>query len=431
MKTKALILALFFLSTIISSCAKKDIEHMEKETTGFTELVVPADFEWKMSENVTCNFTSEHASKVYVSTGANTAPFASFYVGQDIDQVKLNVPTYINTLYVKYETEAGLSAAKSLDITNNTVTYTVPAESKEMETPLAYSAKTNLSRANGQAVIFYPAQEIGWGTLMFEDLWPAYGDYDFNDFVVNYKMQLYPNNKNMVKEMILGIRIKAIGGSLPYDLCLAIKGIKAGEIEECEKQESYNALEEADMKLLNPGNSVKNTPIFRFDNIRTNTKAPKGFAFLNTDPDNKARIQKGDMVNITFYIAFRNSIPQADLTLDAFDFFIAKPVKEGASQWQEIHTRGYAPTEEFGQSTYEQTKEGNSYIGKSGIYYNSNTNLVWAINIPTDIPHTHEKADFLKAYPHFKDWATSGGEQHKDWYENMTGNRNDSELIKQ
>lgn len=300
MRTKVLILALFFLSAIVSSCVKKDIEHKEKETTGFTELVVPADFEWKMSENVTCNFTSEHASKVYVSTGANTAPFASFYVGQDIDQVKLNVPTYINTLYVKYETEAGLSAAKSLDITNNTVTYTVPADSKEMETPLAYSAKTNLSRANGQAVIFYPAQENGWGTLMFEDLWPAYGDYDFNDFVVNYKMQLYPNNKNMVKEMILGIRVKAIGGSLPYDLCLAIKGIKAGEIEECEKQESYNALEEADMKLLNPGNSVKNTPIFRFDNIRTNTKAPKGFAFLNTDPDNKARIQKGDMVNITF-----------------------------------------------------------------------------------------------------------------------------------
>ena len=65
---------------------------------------------------------------------------------------------------------------------------------------------------------------------MFEDLWPAYGDYDFNDLVVNYKMQLYPNNKNMVKEMILGIRVKAIGGSLPYDLCLAIKGIKAGEI---------------------------------------------------------------------------------------------------------------------------------------------------------------------------------------------------------
>ena len=92
---------------------------------------------------------------------------------------------------------------------------------------------------------------------MFEDLWPAYGDYDFKDLVVNYKMQLYPNNKNMVKEMILGIRVKAIGGSLPYDLCLAIKGIKAGEIDEFEKQESNNALENADMELLNPGNSEK------------------------------------------------------------------------------------------------------------------------------------------------------------------------------
>ena len=328
MKTKALILALFFLSTIISSCAKKDIEHKEKETTGFTELVVPADFDWKMSENVTCNFTSEHVSKVYVSTGADTAPFASFYVGQDVDQVKLNIPTYINTLYVKYETEAGLSAAKALDINNNTVTYVVPSDSEKVETALAYSAKTNLSRGNDQAVIFYPARENGWGTLMFEDLWPAYGDYDFNDLVVNYKMQLYPNNKNMVKEMILGIRVKAIGGSLPYDLCLAIKGIKAGEIDEFEKQESNNALENADMELLNPGNSEKNPPIFRFNNIRTNTKAPKGFAFLNTDPDKKARIQEGDMVNITFYITFRNSIPQADLTLDAFDFFIAKPIKK-------------------------------------------------------------------------------------------------------
>ena len=244
-------------------------------------------------------------------------------------------------------------------------------------------------------------------------------------------MQLYPNNKNMVKEMILGIRVKAIGGSLPYDLCLAIKGIKAGEIDEFEKQESNNALENANMELLNPGNSEKNPPIFRFNNIRTNTKAPKGFAFLNTDPDKKARIQEGDMVNITFYITFRNSIPQADLTLDAFDFFIAKPIKEKAAQWQEIHTRGYAPTEEFGQTVYEQTKEGNSYIGKSSIYYTSNSNLIWAINVPTDIPHTYEKADFLEAYPHFKDWATSGGNQNKDWYENSTGNRNDSYLIKQ
>ncbi len=158
-------MALFFLSAIVSSCVKKDIEHKEKETTGFTELVVPADFEWKMSENVTCNFTSEHASKVYVSTGANTAPFASFYVGQDIDQVKLNVPTYINTLYVKYETEAGLSAAKSLDITNNTVTYTVPADSKRNGNASCLLSKNKLKPSKWSSSYFYPAQEKRLGDL--------------------------------------------------------------------------------------------------------------------------------------------------------------------------------------------------------------------------------------------------------------------------
>ena len=243
--------------------------------------------------------------------------------------------------------------------------------------------------------------------------------------------QVMDDFKKINKELNMSVLINIHHVDLALKYADRVIGIKAGEIDEFEKQESNNALENADMELLNPDNSEKKPPIFRFNNIRTNTKAPKGFAFLNTDPDKKARIQEGDMVNITFYITFRNSIPQADLTLDAFDFFIAKPVKEKASQWQEIHTRGYAPTEEFGQNVYEQTKEGNSYIGKSSIYYTSNSNLIWAINVPTDIPHAYEKADFLEAYPHFKDWATSGGNQNKDWYENTTGNRNDSYLIKQ
>lgn len=32
---------------------------------------------------------------------------------------------------------------------------------------------------------FYP-NEVDFATYAFEDLWPAYGDYDFNDLVVNF-----------------------------------------------------------------------------------------------------------------------------------------------------------------------------------------------------------------------------------------------------
>ena len=64
-----------------------------------------------------------------------------------------------------------------------------------------------------EGLIYIPARRNGWGTLMFEDLWPAYGDFDFNDFVVNYKIQLYMQNKNKVDAMLIGVRVKAVGGS--------------------------------------------------------------------------------------------------------------------------------------------------------------------------------------------------------------------------
>ena len=38
-----------------------------------------------------------------------------------------------------------------------------------------------------EGVIYHPKN--GWGTIMFEDQFPSLGDYDFNDFVVNYKVQ--------------------------------------------------------------------------------------------------------------------------------------------------------------------------------------------------------------------------------------------------
>ena len=33
----------------------------------------------------------------------------------------------------------------------------------------------------------YTPSELGAGSYAFEDLWPANGDYDFNDLVVSYR----------------------------------------------------------------------------------------------------------------------------------------------------------------------------------------------------------------------------------------------------
>jgi hypothetical protein len=36
---------------------------------------------------------------------------------------------------------------------------------------------------------YYP-NETDFGSFAFEDLWPGYGDYDFNDFVVNFNYKI-------------------------------------------------------------------------------------------------------------------------------------------------------------------------------------------------------------------------------------------------
>jgi hypothetical protein len=35
--------------------------------------------------------------------------------------------------------------------------------------------------------LFTPSK-YGTGTIAFEDLWPSYGDYDFNDVALNYQV---------------------------------------------------------------------------------------------------------------------------------------------------------------------------------------------------------------------------------------------------
>ena len=48
------------------------------------------------------------------------------------------------------------------------------------------------------------ASESIYGTLAYEDLWPSQGDYDMNDFVVNYT---YTFGKNEANE-IVGVRLE-------------------------------------------------------------------------------------------------------------------------------------------------------------------------------------------------------------------------------
>lgn len=362
----------------------------------------------------------------------NGDAFASFIAGPDADKVTLSVPSYTGTLYLKYETASGLSAAVPLEISAGQVNYAVPAEAKPYVAANASTDSHEMKVAgapavNTDGVIYYPATSSGWGTLMFEDLWPSYGDYDFNDMVVNYKIQLYTQNKNKVRYMMIGMRVKAVGGSLPYEFYLKMHGVKGGEIASIELLSYKNLSAEPEMEHLNPGNPVKDPAVFSFKGLKNNPNKPVGSTYQNTEPGKE--MPDSDLAEAVFFVEFRNSIANEDVALDLFDFFIAKPSDAFSGELKEIHGGEFKATD-FGMQTYLKLGSESKHTSKNRNYYYSATNLVWALNIPADIPHAYETVDFTKAYPNFAAWAQSGGTQNKDWYENKPGNRVSSNLVK-
>jgi len=74
----------------------------------------------------------------------------------------------------------------------------------------------------------YPSPSFG--TLMFEDLWPATGDYDFNDLVVDYRYNLVTNAANKVVEMKGTFVTRAVGASFRNGFAFQLNNLSPDKI---------------------------------------------------------------------------------------------------------------------------------------------------------------------------------------------------------
>lgn len=79
--------------------------------------------------------------------------------------------------------------------------------------------------------------ELIHGTLAFEDQWPNPGDYDLNDFVVNYTYGVYKNVDNKINGIQMRFRPIAKGAAsytkigFGIELPLASNDIDVAEVE--------------------------------------------------------------------------------------------------------------------------------------------------------------------------------------------------------
>lgn len=263
---------------------------------------------------------------------------------------------------------------------------------------------------------FYPAKTNG--TLMFEDLWPSVGDYDFNDLVLGYRYNTVTNSSNNIVEIKYEITPKAIGASLNNGFGFMLDGISYDNIYSVEGLKN-----DAEWLSLNKNGTEaeqKTATIIVFTSANAVLPNPGGSSGVNTDP--KGIYVKPTTINFT--VRFRNDegkpvnsdVSTKDFTSENFNpFIVINQVRD-----QEIHLPTYNPSNKATSKTFG-TSDDNS---KEGNYYKSKNGLPWALNIPAEIPNTIEKADFIKAYNYFSYWVESAGKEYADWYEDNEKYRN-------
>lgn len=279
---------------------------------------------------------------------------------------------------------------------------------------------------------FSPAANT-FGTFAFEDLWPALGDYDFNDLVVDYQMEYATNAENQMVDLKFKLYIRAIGASIPSGFGISFENIPANRVASVTGMKLFEGYINLAANGLEAGHS--NAVIIPFDNAIKCVNWGSQPTF-NTTPG----YQPGTSDTIVITILFNQPVPVARIQIGGQEptvttkSFVGPPtitvnpfLIKGKIRGQEIHLPGMPPTvlanpQLFG-TIDDDTKPAQSR------YYVTKSNLPWAIHLPVKFDYPTEKTDILKAYKKLADWAQSNGELFTDWYLNLPGYRDAQHLF--
>ncbi|MDO6439797.1 LruC domain-containing protein [Cyclobacterium sp. 1_MG-2023] len=266
----------------------------------------------------------------------------------------------------------------------------------------------------------------GAGTLMFEDLWPATGDYDFNDLVLDYMINRITDASGEIVEVVIDLLPRAAGAGYSNGFGIEFTGISTDQVYKVVGSKiKSNSIHEFLDNGLEAGNEY--ATIIAFDDVDNVLTHPGGGAVgINTDPN--FPMQSVEKMQITMYIKdggnAKGHIQLGELKMDNFNPFLIVNQKRGV----EIHLPGKTPTAHVDKSLFG-TKEDNSNGDEEAYYRGKDNGLPWALNVTESIPYMMNKESITTGYQMFYKWAATGGEAYPDWYEDKDGYRLDKVLL--
>lgn len=269
----------------------------------------------------------------------------------------------------------------------------------------------------------YPA--AGFGTLMFEDLWPGKGDYDFNDLVLNYRYNVVSNAAGNVVEVKYTFVTRAIGGSLHNGFAFQLDGIPAARIASVTGAKTNGITYTTfNSNGTEANQSIANIIVFK--NAYELLQHTGGYSFINVDPQ-APNVGTDTTVVIVKFLVDGVSPSEEYTSIEDFTHAKFNPyIIVGQTRGKEVHLPNRVPSALMNKELFG-TMQDNS-IPTQGRYYKTESDLPWALDVTQSIPYTTEKTDFTEAFLKFGAWAASGGTIFTDWYLDMPEYRNSAKI---
>jgi LruC domain-containing protein len=229
---------------------------------------------------------------------------------------------------------------------------------------------------------FFPS--AGKQIVAFEDLWPAMGDYDFNDLVMSNQVEISHNANNELVDAKFTVSIDALGAGLANGIGLMLR------------DESKASL--ASGSIASVSGDVIVDPSDAAGLILTNDV----FTAISSYYQNNGTGPSKTADTLRFTVNF-SATAGSELLPELYLF-------RTNDRSLEIHRSGFAGSASFDASRVNTGDDNGDFKTANG--------LPWGIEIisANGFQHPLEKIDIVEAFSEFATWAGSGGSQNATWY---------------
>jgi LruC domain-containing protein len=268
------------------------------------------------------------------------------------------------------------------------------------------------------------AQDNGQAMILFEDLWPSNGDFDFNDAAIVHDFSYQTDGNSHVLSMRAQFNLVALGADIANGLYLHLPGLSAADV--------------ASMQIYTSDSQTpQNISVVRGESelvlqIAANTRdlfnGQSGFvntAFGPVNPLGPAQTATATAKAVTVIINFTTPLsaynPQdgskfLDTGAAPYDLFLARV----GNYSHQIHQPQYAGTTSMDQSLFNHVNDNSG----GGLHFINGNNIPFALNMP-GMYWPQETLDIGLLYPElipYSEGILGANSQNLQWY-------NDSSVV--